>query len=109
MCSNCIVALHQRDRFEVPGITVRRPSRLPLWELEFTIGPDKLGPLIARYRSLSSGLEPYRPSGRSPDKKWYFVRRTNILIKSTRFLLFNFSFFYFINVESILSILQLCQ
>ena len=78
MCSNCIVALHQRDRFEVPGITVRRPSRLPLWELEFTIGPDKLGPLIARYRSLSSGLEPYRPPGRSPVKNDSFIRRTSM-------------------------------
>ena len=78
MCSNCTVALHQRNRFEVPGKADRVPKNLPLWEPNFAIGPDKLGPLIARYRSLSSGLEPYRPPGRSPVKNDSFIRRTSM-------------------------------
>ena len=53
-CNNCTVALHQRYRFEVHGIAVRGPSNFPLWELEFTIGPDKLGPLIVAYPLIES-------------------------------------------------------
>ena len=67
-CSNCTVALHQRIFFDVPGNAVRKPEILPLWELEFSIGPEKHGPVIAAYRRLSSGLESYRSPGRSPDK-----------------------------------------
>ena len=58
MCSNCIIALHQRNRFEVPGKADRVPSNLPLWELNFAIGPDKLGPLIVAHSLIESLIGP---------------------------------------------------
>ena len=43
-----------KKSFDVRGSAVRRPSRLPLWELEFSIGPDKLGPLIVAHSLIES-------------------------------------------------------
>ena len=77
-CSNCTIALHQRIVLMFVETRSEDLDLLPLWELEFSIDPDKLGPLIARYRRLSIRLKPYRPPGRSPVKNGCFIRRKSM-------------------------------
>ena len=43
-----------RKRFDVRGSTIRRSSRLPLWELNISIDSMKLGPLIVVYSLIKT-------------------------------------------------------
>ena len=88
MCNNCIVALHQRNRFEISEMIIRRLNRLSFWKSNFAIDSIKFESFIAIYRFLFIRSELYWSFDRSLDKKWYFVRRTNIIS-----IEFSFKFF----------------
>ena len=91
MCSNCIVALHQRNRFEVSEKTNRVSRNLSLWKLNILIDSIKFESLIARYRNLFNDLKSYRFFDRSFEKNRYFIRRINMI--SLYHIIYSFSIF----------------
>ena len=75
-CSNCTIALHQRIVLMFVKARFENLDLLLLWEFKLSIDSNKLESLIERYRRLFIRFRSYRSFDRSPDKKWYFVRRT---------------------------------
>ena len=57
MCSNCIVALHQKNRFKVLEITIRRFNRLFFWKLEFIIDSNKLESFIVVHSLIENLID----------------------------------------------------